>query len=291
MDKLKSHFEFSRKTRNGIFLLVLVIVCLQCIYFFVDFPSDNTNRTYVNEQELKKYRTEIDSLRAIAKQNSTPKIYPFNPNFITDYKGYVLGMSNQEIDRLHRFRSKDKWVNSAKDFQRVTKVSDSLLNSLVPYFKFPDWVNKNTKKEYQNSSYTSKSNKVKLDLNTATAEQLKKVYGIGDKLSKRIVVYREKHQGFANDIELSEIWGLSPEVIANIKKQFLIKTPRKINAINLNTATRDQLVIIPYIDYEIASNIIEERTLRDGFTNLDDLIKVEDFPLNKIEIIKLYLYL
>jgi DNA uptake protein ComE-like DNA-binding protein len=50
-------------------------------------------------------------------------------------------------------------------------------------------------------------------------------------------------------------------------------------------------VTIKYIDYEIAYNIIEARTLRDGFNSLDDLMKVKDFPVKKIEIIKLYLTL
>ena len=97
--------------------------------------------------------------------------------------------------------------------------------------------------------------------------------------------------GFVSDIELSEVWGLSPEVIERILNDFTVKTPRVIEKFNLNTATRDQLVTIQYIDYEIAHNIIEERTLRDGFKSLEELIKVEDFPIKKIEIIKLYLHL
>jgi DNA uptake protein ComE-like DNA-binding protein len=46
-----------------------------------------------------------------------------------------------------------------------------------------------------------------------------------------------------------------------------------------------------YLDYEIAYEIIEERTLREGFKSLDELTKVKGFPTNKIEIIKLYLTL
>ena len=88
----------------------------------------------------------MDSLIAQQRQNSAPKIYPFNPNYITDYKGYTLGMSAEEINRLHAYRAKNKWVNSSKEFQRITKVSDSLLKQIAPYFKFPDWVTKSTQK-------------------------------------------------------------------------------------------------------------------------------------------------
>lgn len=292
MNNMKSHFKFSKQKRIGIFLLVILIIIVQCIYFFVDFSSGEI--ATVNEDELKVYKAEVDSLRKVALDKKAPKIFPFNPNYITDYKGYTLGMTNEEIDRLHQFRATNKWVNSAKDFQNVTKVSDSLLTETSPYFKFPDWVT-NPKPKTYNDSYSSsnkpKTDAQKIDLNIATALQLQKVYGIGEGFSKRIIEYRDKYQGFINTAELSEIWGLRPEVINRIKEQFVVKTPRKIETFNLNTATRDQLVLIPHIDYEIANNIIEERTLREGFKNIEDLTKIERFPLKKLQIIRLYLYL
>ncbi len=292
MNNMKSHFKFSKQKRSGIFLLVILIIIVQCIYFFVDFSSGEI--ATVNEDELKVYKAEVDSLRKVALDKKAPKIFPFNPNYITDYKGYTLGMTNEEIDRLHQFRATNKWVNSAKDFQNVTKVSDSLLTETSPYFKFPDWVT-NPKPKTYNDSYSSsnkpKTDAQKIDLNIATALQLQKVYGIGEGFSKRIIEYRDKYQGFINTAELSEIWGLRPEVINRIKEQFVVKTPRKIETFNLNTATRDQLVLIPHIDYEIANNIIEERTLREGFKNIEDLTKIERFPLKKLQIIRLYLYL
>ncbi len=291
---MKSHFQFSNKQRNGIFLLLSIIIIAQCIYSFADFSKDEIP---LNQEELNAFRNELDSLRLVEIENSKPKIYPFNPNYITDYKGYTLGMSNDEIGRLHKFRESNQWVNSVKEFQQVTKVSDSLLVEISPYFKFPDWVtNPKPKTKSYNNSYSNtnapKTFVQKIDLNKATASQLQKVYGVGEKLSERIIKYRIKFSGgFISDIQLSEVWGLSPEVIERIKNDFTVKTPKAINKFNLNTATRDQLVTIQYIDYEVANNIIEERALRDGFKSLEELTKVEDFPINKIEIIKLYLHL
>ena len=118
------------------------------------------------------------------------------------------------------------------------------------------------------------------------------INGVGEVLSKRIVKYRNKFTGgFIDDIQLTDIYGLTPEVIERITNQFTVKTPRNIQKLNINMASADELVTIQYIDYEIAHHIIEERTLREGFKSLDDLTKVKDFPINKIEIIKLYLTL
>ena len=294
MSAFKSHFVFSKNQRNGIFLLLALIVIVQCAYFFIDFSSDDIE---VNSKELTKFQHEVDSLKLVETEKSKPKIFPFNPNFITDYKGYSLGMSNEEIDRLLAFRKQDKWINSVQQFQDVTQVSDSLLSEISPYFKFPDWVtnpkSKSNWKDYNNSNqYQTKTFEQKADLNTATALQLQKVNGVGVKLSDRIVKFRNKFVGgFIADVQLQDVYGLSPEVIERITNEFTVKTPRKVQKINLNTATRDQLVTIQHIDYEIAHHIIERRALRDGFKSLDDLTKVKNFPIQKIEIIKLYLTL
>ncbi|GAA3564667.1 helix-hairpin-helix domain-containing protein [Snuella lapsa] len=243
--------------------------------------------------KLQSYIKEVDSLRHV-KQIDKPKIYPFNPNFLTDYKGSLLGMSNQEIDRLLAFRKDNKWINSAKQFQEVTQISDSLLNVIIPLFKFPEWAVKSTPKEIAGYKkvYAPKTYAQKLDLNKATAQQLQKVNGIGKVLSERIVKYRNSFEGgFIADIQLKDVYGLTPEVIDRLTNEFTVKTPRVIQKIALNTATVENLVTIQYIDYDLAYHIIEQRQLRESYKSLDELTKVKDFPVNKIEIIKLYLSL
>jgi DNA uptake protein ComE-like DNA-binding protein len=291
MTNFKSHFKFSKGQRSGIFLLFLLIVVFQCIYFFVDFSNEDIP---INDEEFKRYQNEIDSLRLVEIENNKQILYPFNPNYITDYKGFTLGMTNEEIDRLLLFRKENKWVNSAQEFQNVTKISDSLLNEISLYFQFPEWVTNqksSIKPVFKNYSST-KTYEQKQDLNTATTLQLQKVNGIGEILSERIIKYRNKYEGgFIADIQLNDIYGLTQEVIDRITDQFTVKTPRAIQKINLNSATTNELVTIQYIDYEIAYNIIEERTLREGFKSLEELTKVKDFPVSKIEIIKLYLTL
>lgn len=289
---MKSHFTFTKKQRNGIFLLIAIMLALQVgLYFFNKNLQSESDKTILN----KELQQEIDSLKVVQIEVSKFKIFPYNPNYITDYKGYTLGMSNEEIDRLHRFRATNKWVNSASEFQQVTKVSDSLLAILSPNFKFPEWVTNPKSKSFKSNNFNNskpKSFAQKIDLNTATASQLKQIYGIGEKLSDRIVSYREKIGGqFIADVELTQVYGLSPEVIERIQEQFTVKTPKSILRFNLNTATRDELVTIQFIDYEVAHSIIEQRILLDGFKSLTDLTKVKDFPVNKIEIITLYLTL
>lgn len=291
MQNFKSHFTFSKEQRNGIFLLVILIIIFQCIYFFVDFSSEDIQ---LNQKELSKFTKEIDSLKLVKLEESKPKIYPFNPNFITDYKGATLGMTNEEIDRLLAFRKQDKWINSTKQFQDVTQVSDSLLETISPHFKFPEWVTNPKPKTSISYSYNNKPKTYaqKQDLNTATAQQLQKVNGIGKVFSDRIIKYRNKSKGgFIANVQLQEIYGLTPEVIEKITDQFTVKTPKPIQKINLNSATIDDLVTVPHIDYDLAHQIIEQRQLRAGYKMINELTKVKGFPVNKLPIIELYLHI
>lgn len=285
---MRSHFKFTKSQRNGIFLLLIVIIVLQGIYFFVDFSSSEYS---VNADKLRRYEHEIDSLKLVEIQNRSPKIYPFNPNYITDYKGYTLGMNNAEIDRLLNYRKQGNWINSVRQFQEVTQVPDSLLNKISPYFKFPEWVNNRGSEAYYNSN-KPKTFAEKGDLNTVTAKQLQRVHGIGNYYSKQIVKLRDKFiGGFIADVQLQDVNGLTPELIEKITNEFTVKTPRQVQKINLNTATVNELVTVQHIDYDIAHNIIESRQLFEGFKSFEELKKVKDFPFDKIEIIKLYLSL
>lgn len=289
---MKSHFQFSKKQRSGILLLLLLLLVAQSVYYFVDFTSKTLN---YDLQSVSIYQLEIDSLRRAKLETSKPVVFPFNPNYINDFKGYSLGMTNKEIDRLHAFRKTNKWVNSSKDFQKVTQVSDSLLAEIAPYFKFPDWVSnpKSKSQQAKNYSYSSKPKTFaqKEDLNIVSSAELMKIYGIGEALSERIVAHRSRYGDFIADVQLQEIYGLSSEVIKRILNEYTVKTVVPITKININEATIEQLVTIKYIDYEIAYNIIEQRTLREGFKSFDELTKVKDFPVKKSEIIRLYLTL
>lgn len=288
---MKSHFKFTRGQQNGIFLLLVIVIVLQSAYYLIDSPQPKVE---FDQSKLLAFKKELDSLSHAAVELQKPTIFPFNPNYITDYKGYTLGMSVDEIDRLIQFRANNNWINSTQQFQDVTKVSDSLLSVISPYFKFPDWITNTRSSEVLRNSYLNRirSYEEKIDLNNATAQQLKRVNGIGDKLSDRIIKFRNSFSGgFIADVQLKDVYGLSPEVIQRITNEFTVKTPRQIVRVNINEATIEELVKIQHIDYELAYEIIDQRIIREGFKSLDELTKVKGFPESKFEIIKLYLTL
>ncbi len=235
-------------------------------------------------------QSRIDSLRSIRLKEGSFKIYPFNPNFITDYKGYTLGITPDELDRLYAFRKKGEYVNSAKEFQRVTQISDSLLEIISPYFKFPKWKNTSKFSKSQSQNYTAKEAKIQ-DLNSVSAEDLKTIYGIGDKLSARIIKFRDRLGGFLVDEQLYDVYGLESEVVQRTLTRFRVLNPPKINKVNVNTATVEELSRLIYINQSLAQEIVAHREMSGTFQSLEELMEIKAIPQERIGRIKLYLTL
>jgi competence ComEA-like helix-hairpin-helix protein len=248
------------------------------------------------------YQVKLDDLRSRNLKKDTIPVYPFNPNFISDYKGYVLGMSTEEIDRLHVFRAKNQFVNTGKEFQKVTMISDSLLESLQPYFKFPEWTHKSDG-EWPVQRNSVSSNKVGSlsvpeidkreikDLNSATAEELRSVNGIGNVLSQRIVKFRDLLGGFLVEEQLSHVYGLESEVVERVLKDYMILETPSVVKININEASPSDISKLVYIKYEVAARIVALREAKGGVSSFDELLEIEDFPSEKLDIIQLYLQL
>ena len=287
MHNLKSYFIFSKSHRSGIVLLLILMVLVQLFYYFISnqIPATSEDTSWLLAQN------EIDSL----KQNRSFKkdtIYPFNPNFITDYKGYKLGMSVQEIDRLHQFRVQNKYVNSAVEFQKVTKVSSDLLQKISPYFKFPDWVTNKSATSYKKFQMYPSKEKVAIiqkDINAATKEDLIAVYGIGEKLAEKILIEKDKFGGFVSMEQFQFIWGISPEAIEDLQKRFFVKNTSSILKVAINELSIKELAKFPYFNYALAKEIVIYRSMNNGIKEISDLTKIKGMPNEKIKIIALYL--
>ena len=294
---IKPHFWYTKAQRNGVLFLLVIIVGLQFVYVFLDDFIPVKDNNSIENLHIQALQLKIDSLKK-AKQVEKTKLYPFNPNFITDYKGYRLGMSVDEIDRLHEFRKTNSYVNSKQEFQEVTKVSDSLLNRMAPYFKFPDWVVKKQKKQNrveskelvsEGFSTYSKKEVSTNHINSATADDFRIIKGIGEKRSQQIVKYRDRLKGFSFDYQLYEVWGLPPEVILDLLSVFEIKQKPVIEKVNVNTAEFKEVLATPYVDYDLCKKIFDYRDEVAELQDIKELRNIKDFPQNKYDRIVLYL--
>lgn len=290
MKNFKSHFKFNKRERSGIFFLLLLIILLQVILAYGSFIFPKKDAVVKLDSQVQK---QIDSLKALALQKPKDSIYPFNPNYLTDYKGYRLGMAPEEVDRLLQYQQKGSFANSAKEFQQITGVSDSLLAVLTPYFRFPEWATKRKFRFTDKPQAQQKRSATRsfLDLNKVTAQELTEIRGIGDVLSKRIIKYRTSLKGFLINEQLYDVYGLEPQIVVAVLQKYKIITIPKIAKLDVNQASVEKLASLPYISYRLAGRIRDFRIQEKEITSWEEIVNLEGFPADRLERIKLYLYI
>lgn len=291
-------FNFLKFSKGHYFGITALLVLIGIIQLLIFWNKNSVSDASVSTKDEKKWivsQNEVDSLKKVSQEN-TNKIYPFNPNFISDYKGYKLGMTLEQIDKLHHFRKQNKYVNSNTEFQKLTGVSDAWMKQYAPYFKFPDWVTNKTNDKYQTNfenkypKFEKKEVKIVVqDINTANQVELEKVYMIGEKMAQKIIAEREKFGGFVDMEQLSFIWGISPDAIVDLNKRFQVMSNNGIKKININELTIKELQQFPYFNYTIAKNIVTFRSMNGEIKKIDDLTNIKQFPFEKLKIIAVYL--
>ena len=264
------------KPRSYAILLLAAILLLYS--FLLEILSYETTAPLA-VGEMERHQAFIDSMIGAQKKRNNI-IHPFNPNYLTDYCAYVLGIDKNTIDRLFSFRKSGKFINSAAEFKRITQMEDSLFEAIKPFLKFPNFTKYKKEKVFKN---------LKKDINEVEEFDFLKVKGIGKVLSSRIVKYRKYIKGFSTLDQLYEVYGLDSLVVDNVKNHFEIQKLPELKKIKISEASLYDLSRVPYINKEESTEIIKLRT-RQKKIILEDLFHITGFDSLKISRISLYLY-
>lgn len=268
-------FILSKPQRGAVLILLVLLIAVQLYRLLVNAPELSP----VDLSQAQSYQTQLDSLRT--KENAqTPIVYQYNPNYLTDYRAYTLGLPPEAFDKLLRYRQTNSYVNTPKQFQEVTKLSDSLMEKLLPQLKF-------SKPLYK--SKTKNRIVLKKDINKASASDFQEVSGIGAVLSERIVKYRSYLSGFSVLEQCYEVYGLDSLVFQRLWERFEIQSLPEIERLDLTTVSLQELEQIPYLNRADARKIIAHRTKNKGISTVA-LSELFVNSTKKIQRIKLYLY-
>lgn len=123
------------------------------------------------------------------------------------------------------------------------------------------------KKKYVSNKYPKGTI---VELNGADSLTLRKVPGIGESFSRRIVKYRDLLGGFYSVTQLAEVYGIDEERYAALAPWFIVDTTL-IHPIAVNKADFRTLIRHPYIDKPqtiVILNLIKRKGRLDGWSDL-----------------------
>ena len=127
------------------------------------------------------------------------------------------------------------------------------------------------------------------DLNTADTADLKRIYGVGSRLSNRIVKFRDALGGYHSMDQLYEVYNLDSIVIDRIRSKFEVAKDFIPKRINVNSATLEILAKHPYLSFQDSKLLLEYRNQHGNFSDPDELLKIPVFDSIKLNRLKPYL--
>lgn len=150
-------------------------------------------------------------------------------------------------------------------------------------------------------------NQERLNINTATEEELMTLPGVNRAVAQNIVEYRECIGGFRKVEDLALVSGIGATKLEMIKVEICVSSrtsssqhsPSSLRkdlehlsytGMNINTATPAQLMSIRGITEKIARNIVAYRTQRGPFKSIEDLVRVENINCSLLDKIRFQVF-
>lgn len=282
----KEYLSFGKRDRIGLLVLIGLIGIIYALpYLFAKktepFPAKQT-------AVLVKA---IDTLAA--KQSSSPKhydendnnyqyqpgqtksftdgeLFQFDPNTLSIEGWQKLGLSEKTSKTIGNYRSKGGKFYKPEDIKKIWGMPDGFYERVKDYIVMAPIENNYQQNNFEKTTYARPEKKVVIvNINEADTSEFISLPGIGNKLAARIVNFRDKLGGFYSVEQIKETYGLPDSTFQKIKAS--LQLSGSVKKLNVNTATKDELKVHPYIRWNLANAIVEYRNQHGNFKSLDEL--------------------
>jgi competence protein ComEA len=297
---IRDYFAFNQsETKGFLFLIFLILVLIVSVFIFDFLPDKPSANQTIDPKKVEEMMAKISVKEADKKSKfydkyenkfekydnenhvaRTIKLSPFDPNQASQEQLEELGIAPWMAKRIINYRTKGGQFRKKEDLQRIYDFPADLYTKLEPYITLP------TKdgKPFVPTTKSEENSEVKIatttapakesfkpttfDLNRADTNDLRKIKGIGSKLSARIIKYRDNLGGFYSENQVKEVFGLDSAVVDEILKYGIIKN-LNLKKIKINEVTAEEFKHY-YIRPYVAKSIIAYRQQHGNFTSKKD---------------------
>lgn len=298
---LRDFFTFNKRERNGVFILLSIIVAL-VLYLnisshfvseeLVDFTKfDKDVKEFEASIEAKTEYSNYSEKQAVREErlNGTEKKserFDFNPNNLSEQNWKRLGLSEKQIKSIKKYESKGGKFKTKEDVKKMYCLSEEQYKTLEPFIQISSPAEIARTEEKSNSFF--KEGKVEtaiatnvpkverlnvVELNSADSASLTTIKGIGAFYAKNIIKHRNALGGFVFKEQLLEIWKFDQEKLSAIEKYIDIDES-KIKKVNINTCEAADLKS-PYIKWTVANAIVNYRKNHGKYKTVDEIKKTD----------------
>ena len=290
-------FSPTSSERRGLLVLIGAMMLVMAVLLLTRHRHASTDTPVWQEQETRR-----GSYYAVPERQV--ETFAFDPNEADSSVLLRLGFAPFQVRGIYRYRAKGGRYHEPADVQRIPGMTNEMWERLAPYIRIDRRYQYVTPQPRSHGATPTYSEELKallrdtvlrpvklragefIDINMADTTQLKKIPGIGSYYAERIVRYRERLGGFvdvAQALEADE--GVPAEVLDWMK----VTNPRSIRQLDVNHASKRDLLRHPYLTSFQATAIWQYRHNYGTFHSLDDLHSLSVFTPSDIERLQPYL--
>ena len=300
----ESYLRFSKRERIGI---LTIIVCVAIAYLlprlfaksegvFIEknaliattIDTLKIKKTHESEETIEEQTETAFQYEPSVKReftNHTP--FTFDPNILSKEGWQKLGLNERTIKTLINYRNKGGKFYKKEDLQKIWGLPDGFYDFVKDYISIR--TSSSLEKKYIGALNSKKERKVwNIELNSADTIALVELPGIGSKLAQRIINFRDRLGGFYSVDQVGETYGLADSIFKKIKPYLHINGG--VKKININTATRDELKLHPYIKWNLANILVEYRNQHGHYKSIEELKNISSIDATLFLKIAPYLY-
>jgi competence protein ComEA len=316
---IRRHFGFSRRETSGFVGLLLLMVLLlwlpELLRPALPLYNPTPDRARLNalaaelatQRQPRTYPSRYPH-REYAARPSVPQVAlaPFNPNQLTELDWQARGLPAFIARRLVHYREVIGGFKAKEQIKRTYGLTDSLYARLAPYMQLPELLPAREARQYGGkgglarfpehaaapSGFARKpTHLVAFDLNLADTTQLMQIRGIGRGYARRVVEYRQRLGGFAQEEQLGEIYSFrdAPDLVDSLRKYTFVGASFSPATVNINTEPFEVLQAHPYIGKRLARVVVAYRQQHGPFRQPADLRQIRIIDEATVEKMRPYL--